>query len=369
MSRHEQPAAQPTFRQYLAGAALGAFATVTTAALVMMLLGNADAMIVARRAGSRFIAYVVMIAGGLAGAALVPGVVAGRAARQARIPHVTEGEQYLPLAVLGGAMMGIAALGIALSAARMIERVVRLVLALTAPSLIALAAWLSIFVTLCGVVLFAHQAIRLLDGAIRLSRASAKAAAMNAAAAPEVAAEHVGALLVSRKIDSVIRIGLGAITAFGLALRVASLALESMGSGSGYPFLSEPPSVPRTAVRVAAILAIIGGGAVGLALDRYFKARALRPIVPLGAWYGHTPVAWAGGILAAKLLAGVAFALAALVFLPMDGVSWRLVEFWPFKLSFLFVGISFTFVMGRSVARWIDGVIIRERSIRLPRDA
>jgi hypothetical protein len=142
-----------------------------------------------------------------------------------------------------------------------------------------------------------------------------------------------------------------------------------MGSGSGYPFLAGTPSVPVAPVRLAALLATIGGGMLGVASDRYFKARALRPIVPLGAWYGHTPVAWAGGLLAAKLLSGVAFAIAGLVFLPMNGVSWRLVEAWPFKAAFIFVGISFTFIIGRGVARWIDAVITRERSLRLPRDA
>ena len=369
MSRHEQPAEHPTSSQYIAGAALGALATVTIAAIVMMSLGNADAMVIARRAGSRFIAYAMMIAGGLAGAALVPGVIAGRAARRALAPEVNKDEPFLPLAVLGGAIMGIAALGMALSAAAMVEHVVKLVLALTAPSLIALASWLSIFVTLGGVVIFTYHAIRLLDRAIRLSRASAASAAMAAGAAPEVGVGHIGALTLSRRIDTVIRVGLAAIIAFGLALRIASLALESMGSGSGYPFLAGPPSVPKTGVRIAAILATIAGGVLGRALDRYFKARALRPIVPLGAWCGHTPMAWVAGVLAAKLLSGIAFGLAALVFLPMDGVSWRLVEFWPFKLSFLFVGFSFTFVMGRGAARWIDGVIVRERSIRLPRDA
>jgi hypothetical protein len=108
---------------------------------------------------------------------------------------------------------------------------------------------------------------------------------------------------------------------------------------------------------------------LGLALDKYWKARARRPVVPLGAWYGHTPVAWIAGVLAAKVLSGLAFALAALAFFPFEGLSWNLITAWPFKLAYVFVAISFTFVMGRGVARWIDGVIVRERSMRVTRDA
>lgn len=357
---------EASLEQYLVGAAVGALTTLAVAALVMMALGGADTIVVAQHAGPRFIAYATMVVGGLAGAALAPGVIGARAGRRVRETHQAVREQLLPLAVLGGAIMGLAALGIALPAAATIERFVKLTLALTIPAAVGASSWLSIFVTLLGLVLFTYQTMRLLDRAIRRSRAAAADATARSVGAVASEAEHAGARRISQRIDTVLRVGLGATIGAGLALRIASIALQTMGARRDYPFLGGPSSGSQNIAWAAAILASIGGGVLGLMLDNYWRVRARRPVVPLGAWFGHTPVAWLGGILTAKLLSGVAFTLARVVFVPLDVMELTLNSLRPLMLAYVVAGFAWMFIIGRAAARAIDAMIVRQHSLRLP---
>ena len=360
MDAHRKP--ELSLRYYLAGAASGALMTLAVSALVMMGLGGADSIVIAQHAGPRFIAYAMMVVGGLAGAALTPGVIAARVEARRREAPSNRGEQYYPLAVLGGVAMGLVALGIVLPAASTIERFVKLLLALTFPSVLGLSAWLSLFVTLAGVPLLAYFSARLLDREIRRSRAASPLSAGDVAGKME----HAGPRSVSQLLDMAIRVGFCAVIGAGLALRIVFFTMETFGTTPLHALVyGELTSLPI--VWGAAIVAALGGGVLGWRLDEYWRARTpRRRVVPLGAWYGHTPPAWIGGILAAKLLSGVAFGLARLVFLPIEAIAPALGSIRPLMVVHLLAGIAWMLIIGRFVARAIDAVIVRERAMRLP---
>ena len=360
---------RPSAADYVIGALAGGVTVLAVSALVMMALatGPSEAITVARQTGSRVIGFAMMCIGCIAGIALTPSVLKARAARRQSRPVGPARAGHYPLAVLAGIVVALAALGVSLSLASKVENLVRLLLVLVAPSSERFSAWLSVTLVLGGVLMVTIKLIQHLDREIHRSRV-ANRDAESAMVQPEDVTQEVARRSPAELLDTGIRVTLGAMIAAGFALRVLFVALQAFGAASVTAFFGLRGTGTQLLIALVATVATAIGARLGLKLDEYWKARSARRrrVVPLGAWHGYTPVAWIGGILAAKVLSGVAFGLASIVFLPIDaaipGTSMRS----PLTAVYFLVGVIWMLIIGRAVARGIDALIVRQRSLRLP---
>ena len=346
----------------------GAGLTLGVAALVLLMLaGRSEAIPAAQRTGTRLIGYAMMLIGGLAGAALGPGISARRREARRFVTSLGASRRPYPLAVLGGVVAGLAALGAVFPMAELLELFCKLLLVLIAPPVARLSAWVTLSLTIGGVLLLSWWVIGLLDRQIHLSRVLQRDGASIAFKGQGALQPAGGALYHSGDLfDRVLRVVLGAGLGFGLTLHLGVIAvtaydlqaLESLASNrSGHTVL------------LLCLTALVGawlGAKLGAKLDEYLRERLPRRRASLpGSWYGYTPVAWIGGIVTARVLAGVAVVLAQLVVAPV-GLLAASRQAMPFTVTIYFATVlAWMLIIGRGAARAIDSLIEQ----RLTREA
>ena len=344
----------------LAGLA-GALLTLIACVLVMLVLAREPGagLASARGTGTRLVAYVMMLVGGIAGAALGPGFELRRRPPLWKEPPAGIWEGHYPLSWLGAVAAAVAALTIAFPLAAQVEEFLRVVLVLLSPSVERASGWVSLFIVLAVLALCCRELMRLLDHQIYRARtAPARADAEHEPAlAPIALTDRQRAFML---LDSILRIGLSMVLCIGLTLRLAAIAAAVVGATGmmGYPWEGSESTIFLAAVG-SVIVGAAGGMFLGWRLDLYFRRRMRPRVVPPGAIFGYTPIAWVGGILAAKLFSGVAIALASIVFLPVelrrpsDNSGALLIMFYVFAVA------AWLFVIGRAAARGIDALIRR----------
>jgi hypothetical protein len=126
----------------------------------------------------------------------------------------------------------------------------------------------------------------------------------------------------------------------------------------------------RLAVGLPALVGALVGAVLGSKLDRYLLTRHPRRRVPLpGSWYGYTPIAWLGGIVAARLLSGLAVFLAQIIIAPAGLLALSRHEA-PFTMGIYFASVlAWMVIIGRAAARMIDEIIARRLDHVATRDA
>jgi hypothetical protein len=355
----------------LASAAGGAALTLCVSAVVLIPLAREVGVnSLAHRPGTRVVAYVLMLLGGLAGAALPSGFVMRRRMGLWHIPPADTFLGHYPLAWLGGVTVGFAALGMVFPLAALAEEFWKILLSLVAPAAEGLSSWVSLLVVLCGVLLLCREVVRLLDREIHRSRYALRPATVEVLLAKGLEVDaSTNRRHATEALDSALRIGLGALAGVGFFLHLGVSAVALLGAQSMLD-LGEAvaaPAMPGVIVLLAAIGAT-GGGLLGWKLDRYLRHHwPRRHTAPPGSWYGHTPLAWIGGIVAAKLLSGVAGTLAQVVFVPVEMLAPRLRSM-PLLIGlYVLAVLACMLIIGRAAARLIDDDILRRQAASMAR--
>src|SRR5437867_7687523 len=357
----------------LVAGACGAAVTLCVSAVVMLPVArDLGVSSFSHRAGTRLIAYATMLLGAVVGMALGRGTSSRRRAPLwLQPPPGTWGGHY-PLACVAGLILGLVTLGTAVPVAAALDDFFKIFLALITPPAEQLSSWVSLVVTLAAGYLLCRETIRLLDRVIHRSRDVARQRAEtreDTAGSSDVAGAPLTTLPASALVDIALRVSLGATIGIGFTLRLALLVADLRGANAAFALGDR-----STQANILGIVAVIvhvgalGGALLGWKLDQYLRRRGpSRRVVPLGSWYGHTPLAWIGGIFAAKLLSGLAFALAQVVLVPMTLLPPPL-DSMPLLLVLYFIAaVAWMLIIGRAAARGIDAIIVREASLRLPR--
>ena len=371
--RREKTQSAATRRSSLAhtlvAGACGAAVTLCVSAIVMLPVArDLGVSSFSHRTGTRLIAYATMLLGAVVGMVLGRGASSRRRAPLWLQPPPGTWAGHYPLACVAGLIVGLAALGAAVPVAFALEDFFKVFLALITPPAEELSPWISLVVTLAAGYLLCHETIRFLDRTIHRSRTTAERRA-DTAGTPDVVGTPPTILTWSALVDIALRVSLGATIGIGFTLRLALLVADLRGSNAAFA-LGDRSTQANILGMVAVIVHVgaLGGALLGWKLDQYLRRRGpTRRVVPLGAWYGHTPLAWIGGIFAAKLLSGLAFALAQVVLVPVTLLPPPL-DSMPLLLVLYFIAaVAWMLIIGRAAARGIDAVIVREASLRLPR--
>ena len=349
----------------------GAAVTLCTSALFMLAMSeDVGAIASAQRMGTRLTAYVTMVLGGLAGAALGPGFLQRRRESPARGVRAVPRDGPYPMALLGGLVAGLIVLGLVYSLAQWMEPFCQLLLALVLPGLTDRAAWLSLAIAFGSAFLVGRVVASQLDEYIHRERTTVPVKPIASmpdkpvASAPAIVTKSAPATrrrLRSEQLDRVLCIVIGAGFGLGMTLYIAMIGItifqwrDSMtNEGAGGQRLVLLTATFATAGAIA-------GAALGRALDRYLSERRRpRPVVA-GTLYGYTPLAWVGGILAARLSAGVAVVLAQFVFAPAALLTFTIAPKLVVSAFYFVTVVAWMLIIGRAVARAIDGAIAKRQ--------